>query len=80
MFKSLSHFEFVFLYSKRTCSNFIDLHVAVQLSQYYLLKKLFPIVYSCLLCQRLIVGVWVLYGLSILLHYSICLCANNMML
>ena len=29
MFKSLSHFEFIFMYGVRECSNFIDLHVAV---------------------------------------------------
>ena len=32
MFKSLSHFEFIFVYGVRVCSNFTDLHVAVQLS------------------------------------------------
>ena len=30
MFKSLSHFEFIFVHDVRVCSNFIDLHVAVQ--------------------------------------------------
>ena len=30
----------VFVYSERLCSNFIDLHVAVQLFQYHLLKRL----------------------------------------
>ena len=40
IFKSLSHFEFIFVYGMRVCSNFIDLHAAVQLSQYYLLKRL----------------------------------------
>ena len=40
MFKSLSHFEFIFVCGKRACSNFIDLHAAVQLSQYHLLKRL----------------------------------------
>ena len=29
MFKSLSHFEFIFVHGKKVCSNFIDLHVAV---------------------------------------------------
>ena len=38
---SLSHFEFVFLYSKRGCSNFIDLHVTVQLSPHFLQHLLF---------------------------------------
>ena len=39
IFKSLSHFKFIFVYSVRVCYNFIDLHVAVQLSQHHLLKK-----------------------------------------
>ena len=30
MFKSLSHFEFIFVYGERVCSKFIDLYVAVQ--------------------------------------------------
>ena len=44
IFKSLSHFEFcVCVYGVRVCSNFIDLHAAVQLSQHHLLKRLsFP--------------------------------------
>ena len=39
-FRSLIHFEFIFVYGVRKCSNFILLHVAVQLSQHHLLKKL----------------------------------------
>ena len=38
--KSLSHFEFIFVYGVLVCFNFIDLHVAVQLSQHQLLKRL----------------------------------------
>ena len=33
-FRSLIHFEFIFVYSARECSNFILLHVAVQFSQH----------------------------------------------
>jgi len=40
MFKSLSHFEFIFLYGENVCSSFIDLHVAVPLAQHHLLKRL----------------------------------------
>ena len=40
IFKSLTHFEFIFVYVVRECSNFTDLHVAVQLSQHLLLKRL----------------------------------------
>ena len=36
--KPLIHFEFIFVYGVRVCSNFIDLHVAVQLFQHHLLK------------------------------------------
>ena len=39
-FRSLIHFEFTFVNGVRKCSNFILLHVAVQLSQHYLLKRL----------------------------------------
>ena len=40
IFRSLSHFEFIFVYGVRECSNLIDLHVAVQLSQHPLRKRL----------------------------------------
>ena len=39
-FKSLIHLEFIFVYGVRECSNFILLHVAVQVSQQHLLKRL----------------------------------------
>ena len=39
-FRSLIYFEFIFVYGVRVCSNFILLHVAVQLSQHNLLKRL----------------------------------------
>ena len=39
-FRSLVHFESVFVYGIRKCSNFILLHVAVQFSQHHLLKRL----------------------------------------
>ena len=34
-FRSLIHFEFIFMYCVRECSNFILLHVAVQFSQHW---------------------------------------------
>ena len=42
------------MHGMRVYSSFIDLHAAVHVSQQYLLKRLFPILRSCLLCQRLI--------------------------
>ena len=53
MFKSLRHLEFIFVPGMRVCSSFTDLHAAVQFSQDHLLKRVFPILYSCLLCERL---------------------------
>ena len=40
IFRSLIHFEFVYVCGVRECSNFILLHVAVQFSQHHLLKRL----------------------------------------
>ena len=38
--RSLIHFEFIFVYGVRKCSNFILLHIAVQFSsQHHLLKR-----------------------------------------
>ena len=39
-FRSLSHFELIFMYGIRECFNFIDVHIAAQLSKYHLLKRL----------------------------------------
>ena len=84
-FKSLIHFEFVFVYGVRQWSSFILLHVAVQFSHYHLLKTLpFPLVYPCVLCYRLIghicvdlflgslfysIHIWVL--ITVALYYSL---------
>ena len=38
--RSLIHFEFIFVYGVKKCSNFILLRVAVQFSQHHLLKRL----------------------------------------
>ena len=34
IFKSLIHFEFIFVHGVRVCSSFIDLHAAIQVSQH----------------------------------------------
>ena len=39
-FRSLIHFEFVFVYGVKKCSNFILLHIADQFSQQHFLKRL----------------------------------------
>ena len=40
-FRSLIHFEFIFVYGVRRCSSFILLQVVDQFSQNHLLKRLF---------------------------------------
>ena len=39
-FRSLIHFEFIFVYGVRKCSSFIILQVVDQFSQHHLLKRL----------------------------------------
>ena len=39
-FRSLIHFEFIFMYGVRKCSSFILLQVVDQISQHHLLKRL----------------------------------------
>ena len=88
--KSSTHFEFIFLYGIRRWFSSIPLHVHVQFSQYYWLKKtVFTTVYSCFLCQRLIdhiyvwsyvlsllcsVDLWVLFCASATLFWLLYLC------
>ena len=40
MFRSLIHFEFIFVYGVRKCTSFIVLRVVDQFSQHHLLKRL----------------------------------------
>ena len=44
-FRSLIHFEFIFVYGVREYSNFKFLHVAVECSQHHVLKRLFSPLY-----------------------------------
>ena len=39
-FRSLIHFEFIFVYGVRKCSSFIVLQMVDQFSQHHLLKRL----------------------------------------
>ena len=63
--KSMSHFVFILVYGVRVYSNFVDLHLAVQLYQYRLLKRLSnSVVLSCVRCRRLIDYRWLPKWLS----------------
>ena len=74
IFRSLIHFEFIFVYGVRKCSNLILLHVAVQFSQHHLLKRpSLPhyIFLPSLSKKKLPIGAWVYFWLSILFHWSV---------
>ena len=63
-FRSLIHFEFIFVYGVRKCSNFILLHVAVQFSQHHLLKKVsLPPLYilASFVKNKVPIGAWVYF-------------------
>ena len=75
IFKSFIHLEFIFVYAVSWWSSFIFLHVAVQISQHHLLKRLFLLHF--MLLPPLPYTDWpqrhgFISGLSILLHWSIC--------
>ena len=73
-FKSLIHFEFIFVYGVWKCSNFIPLHEAVQFSQNHLFKRLsLPhcIFFPPLSKIRYPYVHGFISGLSVLFHWSI---------
>ena len=73
---SLSHFEFIFVYSVREFSDFINLHTAVQLTQHHLLKGL-SFLHCIFLPPLLTVSVWIYFGAFCsvpLIHMSVFLC------
>ena len=62
-FRSLIHFEFIFVYGVRKCSNFILLQVAVQFSQHHLLKRLLALLYirASFVKNMVPIGAWVYF-------------------
>ena len=72
----------------REFSNFIDLHVTVQLSQHHLLMRLLFVYLFFLLCvlasffkDWLTVGLWLLFSSSLLcsIDLYVCLCSSSML-
>ena len=80
--RSLIHFGLIFVFGIRECSNFI---LSMWLSSFpsttYWRGCLFSLVYSCLLCHRLVgcrcMG-WILGFLSCSTDVYFCLCASTM--
>ena len=83
IFRSLIHFNFMFVYGVRKCSHFILFHVAVKFSQHHLMNKLsFSIVYfASFVIDELTRSVWVYFWArsSVLLTYK-SLCARTILL
>ena len=61
MFRSLIHFEFIFVYGVRKCSSFILLQVVDQFSQHHLLEIVFSPLYilASFVKDKVSIGVWV---------------------
>ena len=85
IFRSLNHFEFIFVNGLRECSNCINLHVAscpafpVPLVEETVFSPLY--ILTSFVIDKLTVGTWVycwaLY--SVLLIYMSVFCANTML-
>ena len=53
------HFELIFVYSMKVCSNFIDLYAAVQFSQH---NYLFPLnILASFVKEELTISVWIYF-------------------
>ena len=59
-FRSLIHFEFIFVYGLRKCSSFILLQVVDQLTQYHSKETVFSLLYilASSVKDKVSVGVW----------------------
>ena len=68
-FRSLIHFEFIFVYGVRECSNFLLLNVFVQFCQQHLLKRLFLHCIFLLSLNRLIYHISVASFWVFLFHF-----------
>ena len=82
MFRSFIHFEFIFVYGVRKPYRFILLHVAVQVSQHHLLKRLS--LFHWIFFPALSKMSWPyvcgsISGFSILFHLFECSCASTIL-
>ena len=75
---SLSHFELIFVYGVRMCSDFTDWYGLSSIPSTTCWREFaFSVVCSCFLCWRLTVGVWVYFLVFCsvpLSHMSVCVC------
>ena len=62
-FRSLTHFEFIFVYGVSKSSNFVVLHIAILFSQHHLMKRLSaPLnVLASFVKNKVPIGAWVYF-------------------
>ena len=80
-FRSLTHFEFVFVYGVRKCSSFILLQVVDEFSQHHLLKRFSPF-YILIFFVKDEVSIWVDLSVGLLfcsIDLYFCLCASTIL-
>ena len=68
-FRSLIHFELIFVCGVRRCYNYIVLHVAAQFSQEAVFSPLY--ILASFVKNKAPIGAWFISGLSILFHWFI---------
>ena len=88
-FRSLVHFEFIFVYGVRKCSNFILLRVAVQFSLHCLLEEaVFAPLYilASFVKNKVPIGAWVYFWafylvplVYISVFFCVCVCARTIL-
>ena len=82
IFRSLIHFEFIFVHGVKKCSNFILLHVAVQFPQHHLLKRLSASLYilASFVKNKVPIRDGFISGVSILFHWLyLCFCVSTIL-
>ena len=78
IFRSLIHFEFIFVYGVRKCSRFILLQVVDQFSQHHLLKRFFFPLYilASFVEDKVSIGSWIylwaFYSVPLIYILSLC--------
>ena len=76
-FRSLIHFEFIFVYGVRNCSSFILLQVVDQFSQHHLLRRFLTLyTFPFFVKDKVSIGVWIylwaFYFVPLIIFLSLC--------
>ena len=71
--QALIHFEFIFVYGVRKCSNLVLSHVAIQFSQHFIEETVFAPLYilASFVKNKVPIGAWVYFWAFYLFHWSV---------